>query len=80
MKFFQKKRIEEPNLVAIVEQETKELRERRAKLSHDLDLCIQGIRSIQRMNGITHLNRKSGTTANYNCSPTYFFYIQERRL
>lgn len=52
MKFFQKKRNNDRNLIAIVEQETKELRERRAKLSADLDLCIQGIRSIQRMSGI----------------------------
>ena len=52
MKFFQKNTKVDNNLLAIVEQETKELRERRAKLSHDLDLCIQGIRSIQRMSGI----------------------------
>ena len=50
MKLFQKNRND--NLLTIVQQETKELEGRRAKLSADLDLCILGLRSIQRMSGI----------------------------
>lgn len=53
MKIFQKNKVDtDRELLAIVEQETKELRERRAKLSHDLDLCIQGIRCLQRSYGV----------------------------
>lgn len=54
MKFFQKntKVDTNRNLLAIVEQEVNRMSAQRAKLSHDLDLCIQGIRSIQRMSGI----------------------------
>lgn len=54
MKFFQKNKKVDTNynLVAIVEQETKELVERRAKLSHDLDLCIEGIRCLQKIYGV----------------------------
>lgn len=55
MKFFQKKRNEETyetKLLALIKQETDKLLENRKKLSDNLDLCIQGIRSIQRMSGI----------------------------
>lgn len=54
MKIFQKnnKVDTDRKLLAIVEQETKELRERREKISHDLDLCIQAIRCLQRNYGV----------------------------
>lgn len=50
---FQKKRNEEQSyndrLLALVKQETDKMIERREELSKNLDLCIQGIQSIQRM-------------------------------
>ena len=52
MKLFQKNKTTTPNYLAIVEQEVNEMTERRAKISHDLDLCIKAIRCLQRNYGV----------------------------
>lgn len=53
---FQKKRNNketyESKLLALVKEETDKMLESQKELSKNLDLCIQGIRSIQRMSNI----------------------------